>query len=159
VTPLLRLLFDDCLSKRAVEALKTLASYSDGAADFAHLADLALSGQQDDEWIPKIEKTKIIVSTDRGRKNHGGKLPLICQREGITHVLFSGSVHKLNTFDKIRAMFAVWPDLLNAAVGSTGCGYILKVRNRGEGFELLSYFTPPSREDEPKTKQLDLPKM
>jgi hypothetical protein len=160
VTPQLRLLFDDCISKKAVIALKALADFTDGQVEVAHLADFALSGQRDDDWIPQIpDKTWIVVTTDRGKKNRGGKLPLLCQRYGITHVMLTAAIHVRNTFEKIRALFGVWPELLAAASGPAGAGYILKAKNRGDGVELICVYEPPSDANEPKTTQLELDNM
>lgn len=128
MTTATRLLFDDCLSKHAVNALKTLAEFTSGSVEFAHLVDFNLSGKTDDEWVPEIaDQGWIVVTTDRGKKpSRGGKLPFLCQRYGVTYVMLSAAIHKRNTFDKIRAMFDVWPQLA-ALVPSNPCkGYLIQ---------------------------------
>ncbi len=58
-----------------------------------------------------------------------------------------------NTFDRIRALFAVWPDLANAAVDPKRNGYKLRVKNAGKGVELDCIFTPPDQIDIPKIQR------
>lgn len=154
MTQALRLLFDDCLSKHAVQALKTLTDFSDGAVQVTHLVDLSLSGELDDDWIPRIATEGwIVVTTDRGRKNRGGKLPLICRRCNVTHVMLSAAIHKRNTFEKLRAIFDVWPSLLTASAGTRGAGYLLQATG-AHGVKLICIHEP---EGKPASRtQLDL---
>ena len=127
MTTALRLVFDDCLSRHAVTALKKLADFTSGSVEFAHLVDFNLSGEIDDDWVPRIAADKwIVVTTDRGKKpSRGGKLPALCQRHGLSYVMFSGSVHQRNTFDKIRALFDVWPALVKLCPGGSCHGYLI----------------------------------
>jgi len=151
------MIFDDCLSKRAIKALQSLADFSKGNVEFAHLADRSLSGQIDDDWIPSIKgQGWIVMTTDRGKKpSPGGKLPHICQLHCVTHVMMSASVHKRNTFDKLRAVFEVWPDLLTAMSAPPGCGYLLQETggpSRGR-VKLAIRTQPPDATEPPKTQQ------
>lgn len=153
MTQQLRLLFDDCISKHAVGALQTLTSFARGSVEVKHLVDFALSGQSDSDWIPQIQgQGWIIIGTDLGKKNHGGKLPLISQRCLVSYVLMSPALHNKNTFDKIRALFAVWPDLLGVAADEPGCGYHLRIKNHGRGVLLECVYRPPGAGDVPKVQ-------
>lgn len=130
MTQELRLLFDDCLSKHAIAALATLASYSDVELEVAHLATIQQSGKSDDEWIPEIaEKGYVVITTDRGKKpSRGGKLPFLCRKHGVTHVMLSAAMHRRNQFDKIRAILSLWPELLAiAAENPRGAGFSLRL--------------------------------
>ena len=145
MTPL-RILFDDCLSKKAVQALADIAQFSRGAVEVSHLASLDSEGDLDDDWIPRFSGDGyLLVTTDRGKKkSRGGKLPIICQRNGMRHVMMSAAVHNLNQFDKLRALFTVWPNLLSAANAVPGAGFVLRKR-QSHGFELVA--APPRRDE------------
>ena len=156
MTPALRLLFDDCLSKKAVIAMQALAEFSKGTVELAHLVDHGLSGAIDDAWIEAIKgQGWIIITTDRGKKpSRGGKLPYICQGKLVTHIMMSGSLHKRNTFDKLRAVFEVWPDILAASSAVAGCGYLLQdMGGTPSGRAKLAKLTePPDVEDTRNTQ-------
>jgi hypothetical protein len=154
VSQTIRLLFDDCLSKHAVEALKGLAAFSQGSTEFGHLVDFNLGGEIDDDWIPKIASEGwTVVTTDRGKKpSRGGKLPLLCQLHDVTHVMLSGTIHKRNTFEKIRAMFDVWPQLLRTQQEARGCGYLIRATG-GQRARLECVTSPSGAEDRPKIQQ------
>jgi hypothetical protein len=127
VTPL-RLLFDDCLSKNAVKASADIAQFSRGALEVTHLANLGCEGDLDDDWIPRLAgEGYLLVTTDRGKKkSRGGKLPILCQRNGMKHIMMSAAVHGQNQFDKLRALFMVWPNLVSASDASPGAGFVLR---------------------------------
>jgi hypothetical protein len=147
VTPL-RLLFDDCLSKNAVRALADIAQFSRGAVEVSHLANLDSEGDLDDDWIPRLTGAGyLLVTTDRGKKkSRGGKLPILCQRNGMRHVMMSAAVHNLNQFDKLRALFVVWPHLVDASAADAGAGFVLR-KKQASGFELVP--APPRKDDKP----------
>jgi hypothetical protein len=153
VTQTIRLLFDDCLSKHAVAALAQLANFSRGQVEIRHLVDFAMGGEDDEHWIPSIPAEGwMIVTADRGKKNKGGKLPIICQRCRITYVLLSAALHTKNTFDRMRAVLAVWPDLLAASADERGCGYLIRIKNQGRGVQLDSIYRPPDASERPKVQ-------
>jgi hypothetical protein len=131
VTQALRLAFDDCLSKHAAQKLLELAMFSRGRVEIAHLATLNLEGKNDDDWIPELKQLGYMpVTTDRGKKpSRGGKFPILCQRNGLTHIMMSAAVHRHDQFDKIRALLSVWPKLLAASAGAPGLGYLLRKTN------------------------------
>jgi hypothetical protein len=153
VTQIIRLLFDDCLSKHAVGALAQLAAFSKGTVEVKHLVDFAMSGEDDEIWIPRIPgEGWVIVTADRGKKNKGGKLPLICQRCRISYVLLSAALRSKNTFDRMRAIIAVWPELAAACADEPGCGYLIRIKNRGRGVQLDPIYRPPDAPDRPKVQ-------
>lgn len=148
----LRLLFDDCLSKNAVKALAEIARFSRGTVEIQHLATVDCEGQLDDEWIPK-QSTEgyLLITTDRGKKkSRGGKLPVLCERNGMRYVMMSAAVHNLNQFDKLRAIFTVWPKLLEAAAANPGTGFVLR-KKQPSGFDLVP--ASPVRQKGPRVQQ------
>lgn len=156
MTQALRLVFDDCISKHAAKKLGELASFSRGLVEIAHLATLNLEGQLDDDWIPVIGASgHVAVSSDRGKNpSKGGKFPILCQRHGVIHIMLSTGVHKLNQFDKIRAVLSVWPKIIRASRGDAGCGYSLRMHNE-HAFDLMA--VAPRIDNEGKLVQLKIP--
>lgn len=154
MTQALRLLFDDCLSKHAIAALLRLAEFSRSPVEVAHLATINLEGCCDDDWVPRIaHEGYVVISTDRGKKiSRGAKLPILCRRHKVTHVLLTGAVHQLNQFDKLRAIFCVWPLIVSAAESPRGSGYLLKKTNSG-GFDLIPIQPPDEDLEVPKVQQ------
>lgn len=117
-----------------------------------------MEGCRDDDWVPRIaNEGYVVVSTDRGKKiSRGAKLPILCRRNKVTHILLTGTVHKLNQFDKLRAIFCVWPLIVSASEAPPGSGYLLKKTNSG-GFDLVP-IQPLSEEIEAaKVQQTMLP--
>ncbi|HET6879499.1 MAG TPA: hypothetical protein VFI31_05070 [Pirellulales bacterium] len=125
------------MSKNAVKALAEIAQFSRGTVEIFHLATVDCGGEIDDVWIPKqASEGGLLITTDRGKKkSRGGKLPVICQRHGLRHVMMSAAVHKLNQFDKLRALFSVWPKLIEASAAAPGAGFVLK--KHSVGFDLV----------------------
>ncbi len=138
MTPAIRLLFDDCLSKHVTAKLSELNQFARVPVEIAHLATLNMEGALDDDWVPRIaEQGYLVLTADRGKKrSRGGKLPIICRRHGVSFVLMSSAVHKMDQFDKMRAVVSVWPKLLAAHAGEKGIGYILR-KTIGDGFDLV----------------------
>jgi hypothetical protein len=155
VTQTLRLVFDDCLSRIAVNALTTLARFSRGTVEFAHLADFTTQGRLDDDWIPEIAgKGWVLVTTDRGKQpSRGGKLPALCRKFSLTHVMLSAAMHNKNQFDKLRSLFEVWPDLVKTSEAPPGSGYSLECTAKGAA-KLVHIYRPPDYQGPPVQKQL-----
>lgn len=85
-------------------------------------------GVHDEIWVPRLEKQGcIILTSDRGRggKGKGEKLPLLCRRHGITHVLLSVALHHSKSDAKVRAIEEVFEELLALADAPRGGGYWL----------------------------------
>lgn len=153
-------MFDSCCFGRvAVDKLiEFLGSGSDNV-DFAHLSDFQLQEALDDDWVPQfVEEGWIVISADQGKRpSKGSKLPLLCRRYGVTHVLLSGSVHDLRTFDKARAIAAVWPSLLTLSNAPKGSCHKIQKTVSG-GFFLRSPDPQEPTEGPPRQKSLKFPR-
>ena len=102
-----------------------------------------LEGKLDSEWIPTLKgQGWIVVTTDRGKKNWRGKLPLLCQRNGVTYIMLSAALHKRKTVDKLRALITAWPEVVRVASEPPGGGYLLQVKNNGMGVTLQKLTEP-----------------
>lgn len=133
----MKLLLDENLSQPATKALRELVERTREPAEIQHLLDLCPRGILDPQWLPKFQDQNdpwLIITADAGKRCGGDRLPRICKELGIRHVLLSGKLHQRRQFDKIRALFAVWPDLKLANASNAGSRY--KLQQAGESFVL-----------------------
>lgn len=113
-----RLFFDECcLGKRAVDKLEVLIGLSDERVELKHLLSAFPPGTLDREWIPRVASEGwTVITSDRGKsKPNRGKLPEICRRYHVTHIVFSRSMHKRRDFEKVAAIMGLWSGILAAA--------------------------------------------
>jgi hypothetical protein len=127
VSTQIKLLFDECLGKPMIEALKHLVP---GDPILMHLCDGFAAGTYDNVWIPKIaQEGWIVVSSDRGRKRtKGGKLPEVCKEFKVSHILFSTSLHKRSSRDKVAALTLVWNQIQEIPNKPPGSRFDLQFR-------------------------------
>lgn len=138
-----RLLFDECFGKPAVDCIAQLSAMGKGEKpEIRHLFEFAPSGTRDEDWIPKLaDENWLVLTTDGGRKpnkKRGEKLPRICARLGVTHVILSPVVHSRNAFEKMLTVLSVWYPLLAIATDEDerGSRFMLEpttTANRGQG--------------------------
>lgn len=115
-----RLLFDECLGRPAVDGLSRLVAMGGGEKPtVSHLFEFAPPGTRDEVWLPKLAvEGWTVITADRGstaNKMRGEKLPRLCARHGVTHVLLSSSVHMRTSFEKLLTVMSVWYELLEIA--------------------------------------------
>jgi hypothetical protein len=101
-----RLLFDECLGRPAVERLEQLVAMGGGEKPrIRHVLEYAPPGTRDEDWIPRLAPEGwTVITSDGGRrpnKKRGEKLPRLCARYAITHVLLSPTVHVRTSFEKL----------------------------------------------------------
>ena len=90
-----------------------------------HIYSFSKEGEDDDIWIPKLNKQEhVIVSTDKGRKKP--RLPQVCKQYQITHILFSPGAHKLQKFEKARAIISLWPQIVRTFEAPLGSRYQIR---------------------------------
>jgi hypothetical protein len=159
VTQPVRFLFDECISRPAVERqIRDSLQLYGGDAEVAHLFDKFPPASPDKEWIPSIAKEGgwIIISADRGthsRKDE--RLPNICRELGVTHVLLSASLHRRNMYFKALAISSCWHDLIEAADSPPGTGFSLIMRETKSGhvFRLQKKTSAIADEDIPNIQK------
>jgi hypothetical protein len=115
-----RLLFDECLGRPAIERLVDLIEMGKGEKPVVrHVLEFAPPGTHDEIWIPKLATEHwTVITADSGRqpnRNRGEKLPRLCARLGVTHVMLSPIVHNRTSFEKLLTILHVWYDLLQIA--------------------------------------------
>jgi hypothetical protein len=101
-----------------MQRLKTFLDETDCVCEFSYLMDLFPSGTLDETWVPQVASGGwIVITADRGKQTKGGpekRLPLICESQGVSHVLLGASLHQLPSDRKLRALIGVWDSILEA---------------------------------------------
>ena len=86
-------------------------------------------GAKDPDWVPRIfNEGWLVVTEDRGRNSRQEeRLPQLCRLHGVSHVLvLPALLNRGGQFEKMRALLAVWPDLLALAEEPRGLRARLK---------------------------------
>jgi PIN like domain len=128
----LKLLFDECVGKPVVDSLAALVSYTEPPPLVGHILDFVRQGTPDDVWIPRIAAEEwIIVSGDSGKRRRERKLPFVCKKYGVTHVLFSGKLHQWSSVRKVQAIMQVWDQIVELPSKPKGSGWSLRMTQHG----------------------------
>ena len=116
--------------------------------EISHVLDLTAAGTRDEVWIPRISREAwTVLTVDGGRtpnKLRGEKLPSLCARMAVTHVILSPAVHMRTSFEKLLTILSVWYELIALAEDRDGRGnrYLLEPMQRGHG-RLVGRTIPP----------------
>ena len=122
----IKIFFDENIGKPLVIALGNLLAFFHPKPQIRHIDEYLKSGIKDDIWLPKVaQENWLVVTADQG-KGPGAKLPHLCKKLGIRHVLISGKLHQQPQFEKARAILVVWPELLKAFVAPKGSRFKLQ---------------------------------
>lgn len=134
-----RFLFDECFGKPIVEPLRALVGMGKGEKpELKHILDITASGTHDEVWIPQIAREGwTVITIDGGRrpnKQRGEKLPRLCARYNLTHVILSPAVHQRTAFEKLLTVLSVWYELIDIAddPAMKGSRYAMEPLNSGE---------------------------
>lgn len=148
MTAPIRLLFDECVGKPVMEKIKAAVSISLDQPEFSHVLDFQKQGVHDEDWIPRIaeEGNWIVITGDRGRRgkaNKGEKLPVVCKRHGVTHVVLSKAIHHKGSIEKMAAILSVWSDIQKLVDAPNGSMHVLRLRGKQPGTPVLVQVDPP----------------
>ena len=115
-----RFLLDECLGRPIVEPLSQLIAMGKGEKPvIEHVLNLTASGTRDEVWIPQIARDGwTVITGDGGRtpnKQRGEKLPNLCARYGVTHVILSSAVHQRTAFERLLTVLSVWYQMTDIA--------------------------------------------
>ena len=141
--PHTKLLFDECVGTRIIEPLSALLDehFSHVQVTLRHVLEFQQQGIHDEVWIPQVAEDEwIILSADagkRGGKKKGRKLPMLCELYRITHIIMSSTLHHHSSFEKMTALFSVWPDLLDVPNAPRGSRYALRRQSAGGPVKLI----------------------
>lgn len=130
----MRIMFDATFGPTLVVILRSFfALHSTPRPRFDHLYDEFPEGVKDNEWIPALSTgVSMIITADRGR-NGSPRLPEICSRHGITHVLLAPSMQKAKRFQVARSIIVLWPELVNAVDAEPGSRF--QIEATGENYQ------------------------
>jgi len=126
-----KVLFDECVTLPVLDALLVSTGLSSTSTVIEHLLNKFPRGTPDDIWIPAIaEESPIVVTADRGaRPSKGGKLPVLCEAFGVTHVVFSGALNQRPGFAKVRAIIDNWEGIIQTSSAPPGSRFNLNIVN------------------------------
>jgi hypothetical protein len=122
-----KLLFDECVGAHIAagfgDFLRT--QYAE-AHEVRHLSEFQKLGTADEIWIPDMaSKGFVAVTGDRGKNGRGKKLPLLCVKYSMTHIMFLPSIHSMKSADKIRAVISLWEDIAKASKSPRGSRFMM----------------------------------
>lgn len=84
-----------------------------------HIFEVSKEGEADDQWIVKINGgERIVISGDQGRTKP--RLPTVCKQQHITHIILTPHVHRMQKFERARAIIVVWPQILETFTAPPG---------------------------------------
>ena len=113
MTTALKLLFDECCSRKLPRDLLAVHQRDYPTLQVRHLMDDWTPGTPDSQWLEplRLDRSWIVITKDAGRNSAPEKLPLICREWGITHLVFThGIISKGFTTQKL-ALSAIWEQL------------------------------------------------
>jgi PIN like domain len=133
VTKKLKLMFDECIGKPVMESLPQLLSFSKhDQFELGHVLDRQKQGIHDEDWIPQLAPEGwIVVTGDRGKggKKKGEKLPFVCMRNQVTHIMLGPSLLHKPSFDKVVAIVQVWDEIAKLPDAPAGSAFLLSVKS------------------------------
>ncbi len=109
----LRLLFDECCSRKLARELGEFYRVDYPGLEIAHVLDAYARGTDDPDWLAPLrgDRSWIVITKDVGSKSPRHKLPLICREWGITHVALTAALINAGFTAHKNALVAVWPQL------------------------------------------------
>lgn len=133
----LRLFFDECCSPRLVKKLAELNAAKCPGLEINHLSDFFKRGDPDDKWLTLLKKKGewIVVSADRGHQTKGAKLPMVCRKLEITHLLFSSVLVKGGYTVQESVMIQIWGEITKLPLSPQGTQLTLSGKKGPTGWK------------------------
>ena len=132
----MRLYFDATTGEPLVKSIRSVVRFHpEPQPEIIHIYEKFKRDIKDPIWIPQCRgKGNIIVSCDWGYRGEA-KLPAICRENKITFVLMTPTLHRAKQFQKARAIFYVWPHILEAFNVNEGTRFhIVPIGSKCESF-------------------------
>ncbi len=109
----LKLLFDECCSRRLARELHEFYHRDYPGLEIRHVLDDWAAGTPDSQWLETLREDSswIVITKDAGKNSAPEKLPLICREWNITHVLFTAGIIQKGFLTQKNALVAVWEKL------------------------------------------------
>ncbi len=123
----MKVLVDENIGKPLIKALSDILQFHSSKPFFKSLLEYFEEGTLDPDWINEIsEDGWIVITSDRGRKSGGNKLPILCKQHRVTHILISGKLHNSPQFEKIKAIINCWDDIVATVKAPKGSRFALR---------------------------------
>ncbi|MCB9211593.1 MAG: hypothetical protein H6609_19695 [Ignavibacteriales bacterium] len=123
----IRLFFDNCIGTSISRSIGKVLEFHRLKPEVKHIQDFFIASITDDKWVPKIAKEKwIVVTTDKAKRYGGAKLPSICKKYNVTHILISGKLHNAPQFEKARAIISLFPQIVKGAEEPLGTRFSMR---------------------------------
>ncbi len=126
----LKLFFDVNLSRLLARELYEFYKSDFPDLEVKHLTEFTQSDAPDPDWIALLQKESdwIVISCDRGKNSKlEQKLPLICKKLKVTHILLSSGLAKKTKAEQKQAIAAVWQDIVAFASHPAGSQALLRL--------------------------------
>jgi hypothetical protein len=111
----LKLLFDECCSRRLARELHDFYHRDYPELEIRHVLDDWAAGTPDSQWLETLREDSswIVITKDAGRNSAQEKLPLICREWGITHVVFTPGIISKGFASQKNAIAGIWEQLFH----------------------------------------------
>ena len=109
----LKLLFDECCSRRLPVELRQFYAVDYPGIELRHLMQDWAAGTADYDWLAPLREDRswIVITKDAGKNSSLEKLPIICREWGITHVTFTAGIIGAGFTEQKNARVGVWKQL------------------------------------------------
>jgi len=158
-----RLLFDECVGKPAMDAIHGVVKLGPlRPLEMRHVLEYQRPGTPDSKWIPALaaDGNWIVLTSDSGKSGRGGlaeKLPLLCLKHSVSHVILSPTMHLRPAFAKSRAILNAWEDIAAIMKHAAGSRFSLRGQTDTEAWRGQLVLIEPKdwelRELAPKSQQ------
>lgn len=123
----LKLFFDNCIGPPISKAIGELLKFHSESTSVKHIRDYFIDSISDDNWIPQIAAEKwVVITADKAKRYGGPKLPSICKKYKVTHILISGKLHNAPQFEKARAIIYLFPQIIEAFKQPAGTRFSMR---------------------------------
>lgn len=148
----IKLLFDETIGPPIAKAVIELLKFTTPDLDAVTISEYMGSGTKDPHWVFKAsQEQRFVITGDRGKKKDGAPLDILLPYHGVSGAFMTGVLHsKRKQFEKARAVISLWPDILDAANGTAGMRYSMRIV--GKSFDLVEW----PLDDKAKRRQVEL---
>jgi hypothetical protein len=131
--PILKLFFDQCLSKRLAQNLLDVFGEDYPDLQTKHLSEIFANDTSDAVWLPQLaeEENWIVVTSDQGRESKKPQLPILCADLKITHLVISGKILSAGLMGHKHAFYCMWPLIVKIPLLPKGARIDMKFKTVG----------------------------
>jgi hypothetical protein len=121
------LFFDENIPPDVVHRLRPLMANRPEKAELIHLVERFPAGTPDNEWADYCKRERWLpITCDRGRRNRGPKLPLVCRALNLTHIVITPKCAAQPARDLALTIASVLPLIIRAWEKPKSTRYVLK---------------------------------